>query len=79
MGWSGVKNGQLLRLAALEFEAFITVDKNFQYQQDLLSLPIAAIVLLHDPMAHMQFFAPIPLMPHLLLYARRRKHIRAKR
>ena len=27
-GWSGVKNGKLLALAAAEFDAFITVDKN---------------------------------------------------
>lgn len=33
MGWSGVKNGQLLTMAAREFDAFITVDKNLPYQQ----------------------------------------------
>ncbi len=30
-GWSGVKNGKLLALAAAKFEAFITVDKNLPY------------------------------------------------
>ena len=33
MGWSGIKNGEFLMLAAVDFDAFITVDKNLQYQQ----------------------------------------------
>ena len=46
MGWSGVKNGQLLALAAASgFEAFITVDKNLPFQQNLSTLPIALLVL----------------------------------
>lgn len=28
MGWAGVKNGQLLALAQVEFDVFITVDRN---------------------------------------------------
>lgn len=32
-GWSGVKNGKLLALAATEFDAFITVGKNLPFQQ----------------------------------------------
>jgi predicted nuclease of predicted toxin-antitoxin system len=45
MGWSGEKNGKLLALAASEFDAFITVDKNLAYQQNLATLPVAVIVL----------------------------------
>ena len=30
VGWSGIKNGKLLALAATEFDAFITVDKNMR-------------------------------------------------
>ena len=45
-GWSGVKNGALLALAADQrFEAFVTVDKNLPYQQNARSLPIAVVVL----------------------------------
>ena len=44
-GWSGVKNGKLLALAATAFDAFITVDKNMPFQQNLAALPIALIVL----------------------------------
>lgn len=45
MGWGGVKNRALLALAAGEFDAFLTVDKNLPYQQNLATLPIALIVL----------------------------------
>lgn len=45
MGWSGIKNGQLLALAGSEFDAFVTVDKNLPYQQNLSTLPVAVVVL----------------------------------
>ncbi len=35
MGWAGIKNGELLRLAELDFEVFLTADKNIRYQQNL--------------------------------------------
>ncbi len=45
MGWDGVKNGNLLALAASDSDAFVTVDKNLAYQQNLSTLPIAVVVL----------------------------------
>ena len=45
MGREGVKNGALLALAAKEFDAFLTVDKNIPYQQNVANLPVAVIVL----------------------------------
>lgn len=45
LGWAGVQNGKLLALAAGEFDAFITVDKNLPYQQNLATLPVAVVVL----------------------------------
>ncbi len=45
MGWAGVKNGKLLALAGGQFDAFITVDKNLQFQQNLATLPVAVLVL----------------------------------
>ena len=62
MGWSGVKNGILLALAANEFDAFITVDKNLPYQQNLATLPIAVIVL--DAVS-IDLPALLPLVPEL--------------
>lgn len=61
-GWSGVKNGKLLALAAASFDALITVDKNLPFQQNLSSLPMAVIVL--DSTSN-ELHALLPLMPAL--------------
>ena len=45
MGWSGVKNGPLLRRAAQQFDVFLTVDQSVEYQQNLLGLDLAIIVM----------------------------------
>jgi hypothetical protein len=45
MGWSGIKNGQLLQKAASAFDCFLTVDRNLQFQQRLDSLPLAVLVI----------------------------------
>ena len=45
MGWTTIKNGELLALAAAEFEVFVTVDGNLAFQQNLASHAIAVIVL----------------------------------
>jgi|SRR5580658_4167157 hypothetical protein len=44
VGWAGVKNGELLRLAAAEFDLLITVDRNLEYQQSFEGLSLAVIV-----------------------------------
>jgi len=44
MGWSGVKNGELLRRAAADFDCFLTVDRNLQFQQNVVGLKIAVVV-----------------------------------
>ena len=45
MGWLTIKNGELLALAASEFEVFVTVDRNLSFQQNLPAFAIAVIVL----------------------------------
>ena len=45
MGWSGVKNGPLLRRAAQEFDVFLTVDQGVEYQQNLLGVDLAVVVM----------------------------------
>lgn len=62
MGWSGIKNGTLLALASDGFDAFITVDKNLPYQQNLTTLPVAVVVL-HA--VSNELLSLIPLMPEL--------------
>jgi hypothetical protein len=44
-GWSGIKNGQLLRLAALEFDVLLTMDRGMSFQQNLSGLDLCLIVL----------------------------------
>ena len=44
-GWQGKKNGELLRLASGEFDAFVTMDKNLEHQQNLGVLNLAVIVI----------------------------------
>ena len=44
-GWAGIKNGRLLALAQLEFDVFLTIDRNLGSQQDLPSFDIAVISL----------------------------------
>ena len=45
MGWAAIKNGELLRLAAGQFDVFVTVDRNLSFQQSISSHSIAVIVL----------------------------------
>ena len=61
-GWSGIKNGKLLALAAERFDVFITVDKNLPYQQNTSALPVAVFVL--DAVSNELPFL-LPLVPAL--------------
>lgn len=45
MGWTGVKNGTLLKRAAEEFDVLLTMDKSMQYQQSLKGLHLAVIII----------------------------------
>jgi hypothetical protein len=45
MGWASKRDGELLRLAEGEFDAFLTVDRKLPHQQKLFAFRIAVIVL----------------------------------
>ena len=45
MGWASKENGELLELAAGQFDVFLTVDRNLTYQQDVGRFNIAVLVL----------------------------------
>ena len=62
MGWSGTTNGKLLALAAADFDAFVTVDKNLPFQQNLTTLPVAVVLLDADSV---ELQALLPLVPAL--------------
>ena len=61
-GWSGIRNGDLLALAAAEFDAFITVDKNLRFQQNLSTLPVSVVLL--DTYSN-ELAVLLPLVPEL--------------
>ena len=47
MGWAGCGNGELLRLAAgHSFDALVTVDQGFEYQQNVAELPIPVVIMI---------------------------------
>ena len=43
-GWTSVKNGKLLALAAQEFDVVLTADRGMEYQQNLATLPVSIVV-----------------------------------
>lgn len=62
-GWSGIKNGKLLALAGADFDAFLTMDGNLEYQQNLSTLPVAILVIeaMSNRIEHLE-----PLVPGIL-------------
>ena len=63
MGWTSIKNGELLNLAAEHFDVFVTVDRNLSFQQHVVSFSVAVVVL----SAHTNRLADLrPLVPQLL-------------
>jgi hypothetical protein len=62
-GWAGVKNGELLQLAAGRFDVLLTVDRSFEYQQNFAGVAVAVIVV-HAPSNDIAVLRP--LMPAVL-------------
>lgn len=63
MGWSGIKNGELLAFAEAAFDVFITVDRNLSFQQNLPTFNIAVLIL-HAPSNRLADLRP--LIPKVL-------------
>src|SRR5207302_9633349 len=57
-GWAGVKNGELLQLAAKQFDVFLTIDRNLEYQQNFAGLALAVIVV-HAPSNDVAVLRPL--------------------
>jgi hypothetical protein len=62
-GWAGIKNGELLRLAEKEYDAFVTVDRKLTVQQDLTAFDIA-VILIRSPSNRLEDIRP--LVPEIL-------------
>ena len=63
MGWSGVENGELLRRASGATDAFVTMDRRLQYQQNIPVLPYG-VVLVRAKSNRVQDL--LPLVPAIL-------------
>ena len=63
VGWSGVKNGDLLRRAIGQTDVFVTMDRKLEREHDLTILPFGVIVLVgrSNRMQHL-----LPLVSRLL-------------
>ena len=63
LGWTGVANGTLLTRASGRFDAFLTMDRNIEFQQQIPELPFGVIVLRapSNRLIHLR-----PLLPAIL-------------
>lgn len=64
MGWSGVKNGKLLRLADGKFDVLITLDSNILYQNDFTGLSVSVVTLLSKQVSLNDL---LPMVPNVLM------------
>jgi predicted nuclease of predicted toxin-antitoxin system len=62
-GWAGVKNGDLLRRMQGEYDAFVTMDRGIEHQQNLSALPFGIVLIraASNRMEHLE-----PLVPAIL-------------
>ena len=62
-GWAGLLNGALLHAANAEFDAFVTLDRGIEYQQDLSGLQLRVVVIraFSNTLAEL-----LPLVPSVL-------------
>ncbi len=62
-GFSGMKNGALLRAASGNFDVLITVDRNLPFQQNIATLQIAVMILMAQGITYPDLK---PLIPEVL-------------
>jgi hypothetical protein len=66
-GWAGTKNGELLRLAAARFDAFVTIDQGLAFQLNMAAASGGSrlgVVILQAPSNRLEELRP--LVPALL-------------
>ena len=57
-GWSGIRNGELLRQARERFDALLTMDRGFPHQQNLTGLNLR-ILIIRAPSNRMVHLRPL--------------------
>lgn len=60
MGWAGTRNGLLLRMASAEFDAFVTVDQGIEFEQHLVGVGLAVIVVAARSNSIDDLLPPVP-------------------
>ena len=70
-GWAGIKNGELLSRAQSQFDAFVTVDRNLAFQQNIPQFTIAVIVLESTTNRLKDLRPLLPKLQQLLLKVRK--------
>jgi hypothetical protein len=63
MGWSELKNGTLLREAAVQFDVFLSTDSGIEHQNNIATIDIAVVIL--EPKRN-KLSELLPLVPQLL-------------
>jgi predicted nuclease of predicted toxin-antitoxin system len=59
MDWRGIGNGKLLALAEeKQFQVFVTVDQNLEYQQNMAARKLGFVVV-HVPDNNIKYYEPI--------------------
>jgi hypothetical protein len=63
LGWSGIKNGDLLQRMRREYDALIAMDQGSEFQQNIAVLPFGILLVMapSNRMVHLQ-----PLVPAIL-------------
>ena len=61
-GWTSMENGRLLRVAQHEFDVFVTMDKNLEYQQNLSVINMGIVVVRAQSNSYRSI---APLMPQV--------------
>ncbi len=63
LGWGGVKNSELMHRAREQFDAFVTMDRNIEFQQNIPKLGFGVLLVraVSNRMVHLQ-----PLVPSIL-------------
>ena len=63
IGYAGLQNGNLLRAICDDYDVFLTLDQNLQYQQNLTNFPIGILVLCAPSNRYEDI---IPFLPDIL-------------
>ncbi len=45
IGWQGLTNGEVLRQARIQFEAFVTMDRTLEFQQNLSAAGFGVVLI----------------------------------